>query len=79
MTSHTIGDCQRPWMMTFINRSGRPRSTTTNRAPVIKATAVMNSAMRVTGVRQVALETRRMAEMSVPAWLMPMKNTNIVM
>ena len=51
----------------------------TNMAPQTKATTVMNSAMRVIGVRQRAWETLRMAEIRVPAWLIPMKNTNVVM
>ena len=37
------------------------------------------SAIRVIGRRHSAPVTRRMAEMSVPAWLMPMKKTKLVM
>ncbi len=37
------------------------------------------SAMRVIGRRHSAPVTRRIAEMSVPAWLMPMKKTKFVM
>ena len=48
----------------------------TNMAPQMSETAVMNSAIRVTGARHFALDARRMAEMRVPAWLIPMKNTN---
>ena len=44
----------------------------------MRATTVMNSAMRVIGVLQPACETLRIAEISVPAWLMPMKKTKVV-
>ena len=40
---------------------------------------VIASAMRVIGRRHPASVTRRIAEISVPAWLMPMKNTKFVM
>jgi hypothetical protein len=50
-----------------------------NRPPTRSATTVMNSAILVMGVRHPALLTRRIAEMRVPAWLMPMKNTKLVM
>ena len=36
---------------------------------------VINSAARVNGRRNSALKTRRMAEMKVPAWLMPIQKT----
>ena len=39
----------------------------------------MASAQRVTGRRQVALQRRRIAEISVPAWLMPIQKTKLVM
>ena len=39
----------------------------------------MNSAERVIERRHSALLTRRIAEMSVPAWLMPMKKTKSMM
>ena len=48
-------------------------------APVMSATAVMTSARRVTGLRHSAWASRRIAEMSVPAWLIPMKKTKLVM
>ena len=51
----------------------------TKEAPQTSATTVTNSAIRVTGVRQRAFDTRRMAEINVPAWLMPMKKTNVAM
>ncbi len=40
---------------------------------------VITSAMRVTGRRHSAFERRRIAEISVPAWLMPMKKTKSMM
>jgi len=58
---------------------GRPRWTNGNIAPIISAKTVITSAERVTGRRQPALTRRRMAEMSVPAWLMPIQNTKFVM
>ncbi len=48
-------------------------------APMERAKTVMASAQRVTGRRQVALARRRMAEISVPAWLMPIQKTKLVM
>jgi hypothetical protein len=45
----------------------------------MSATQVMNSAMRVIDNCQRALTARRMAESSVPAWLMPMKKTKLAM
>jgi len=39
----------------------------------------MNSAMRVIDSCQRALNTRRIADSSVPAWLMPMKKTKLMM
>ena len=47
-------------------------------APIISAKTVMASAQRVTGRRQRAFTSRRMAEISVPAWLMPIQNTKFV-
>ncbi len=43
------------------------------------AMTVMDSAMRVMGRLHSAPLTRRMAEISVPAWLIPMKNTKLEM
>ena len=54
-------------------------SIATMLAPTSSAMTVIASAMRVIGRRQPASVTRRIAEMSVPAWLMPMKNTKFVM
>jgi len=48
-------------------------------APMRSAITVIASAMRVIGRRQPASVTRRIAEISVPAWLIPMKNTKFVM
>ena len=39
----------------------------------------MTSAVRVIERRHSACATRRIAEISVPAWLMPMKKTKLVM
>src|SRR4051794_27787343 len=50
-----------------------------NRPPIISAKAVMNSAQRVTGRRHSALTSRRIAEISVPAWLRPVQKTKSVM
>ena len=61
------------------NNHGRPRCTIGNIAPIISANAVITSAHRVTGRRQPALTSLRIAEMSVPAWLMPIQNTKFVM
>jgi hypothetical protein len=52
---------------------------TMDMAPRISAKKVIASAMRVMGRRHSACVTRRMAEISVPAWLMPMKKTKLVM
>jgi hypothetical protein len=60
-------------------RSGRPRSSTGWKAPIASTTTVITSAMRVIGRRHSALDNRRMAEISVPAWLMPMKKTKLTM
>jgi len=43
------------------------------------AITVVVSARRVIGLRHSAPVTRRMAEISVPAWLTPMKKTKFVM
>ncbi len=57
---------------------GRPRWMIGNIAPIISAKTVITSAQRVTGRRQPASTRRRIAEMSVPAWLMPIQNTKLV-
>ena len=49
-----------------------------NIAPIIRANTVITSAQRVTGRRHPAFTSRRIAEMSVPAWLMPIQNTKFV-
>src|SRR3954467_11616633 len=58
---------------------GRPRWMIGNIAPIISAKAVITSAQRVTGRRHPAFTRRRIAEISVPAWLMPIQNTKSVM
>jgi hypothetical protein len=57
---------------------GRPRWMIGNSAPIISAKTVMTSAHRVTGRRQPASTSRRIAEISVPAWLMPIQKTKLV-
>ena len=57
---------------------GRPRWMIGNIAPIISANTVITSAQRVTGRRQPALTSRRIAEISVPAWLMPIQKTKLV-
>ena len=47
-------------------------------APTSSAKTVIASAMRVIERRHSAWVTRRIAEISVPAWLTPMKNTKFV-
>ena len=47
------------------------------RPPTHSANTVMASAQRVTGRRHSAPVTRRIAEISVPAWLMPIQNTKV--
>lgn len=54
-------------------------SISTIGAPTIRANTVMASATRVIGRRHSAWVTRRIAEINVPAWLTPMKNTKLVM
>src|SRR5918996_6360654 len=60
------------------NSHGLQRWMIGNSAPIISAKTVIASAQRVTGRRQRAFTSRRMAEMSVPAWLMPIQNTKLV-
>src|SRR5579872_3507618 len=58
---------------------GRPRWTIGNIAPMMSANTVMTSAQRVTGLRHSAFTRRRIAEIRVPAWLMPIQKTKFVM
>src|SRR5580700_12052551 len=58
---------------------GRPIWQRGMMAPIKTEKTVMASAHRVTGRRQVALVRRRIAEISVPAWLMPIQKTKLVM
>ncbi len=55
--------------------SGRPRCQSTLLEPMSNAKTVIASAARVIGRRHSACVRRRIAEISVPAWLMPMKKT----
>jgi len=48
-------------------------------APIIRAKTVIPSAMRVIGRLHSAPVTRRIADTSVPAWLIPMKKTKLMM
>ena len=66
-------------MIILRTRSTRPKSIKTIGAPTIKAKTVIASAMRVIGRRHSAFVTRRIAEIKVPAWLMPIKKTKLVM
>src|SRR5215831_12409448 len=61
------------------NSHGRPRWMIGNMAPIISENTLITSAQRVTGRRRLALTRRRMAEISVPAWLMPIQKTKFVM
>src|SRR5207247_949741 len=83
--SHTSGDRklgQIPrWFGYGISQNashGRPRWMIGNIAPIIRANTVIASAHRVTGRRHAAFTRRRIAEMSVPAWLMPIQKTKLV-
>src|ERR1700745_3609012 len=58
---------------------GRPMWQSGMMAPIRTEKTAMASAQRVTGRRQVALVRRRIAEMSVPAWRMPIQKTKLVM
>ena len=48
-------------------------------APPARPKVVISSAARVKGRRNSALNTRRMAETNVPAWLIPIQNTKVTM
>ena len=60
------------------NSQGLPKWIMGKMAPIESANTVITSAQRVTGRRQVALAKRRIAEISVPAWLMPIQKTKLV-
>src|SRR5207237_4958800 len=84
--SHTSGDrkfgqiCRSlGYGMSQKKSHGRPRWTMGNMAPIISAKTVMTSAQRVTGRRHSAFTRRRIAEISVPAWLIPIQKTKFVM
>src|SRR3954452_15235074 len=83
--SHTSGDRKVGQISRLLgygisqkNSHGRPRWMIGNIAPIISAKAVMTSAHRVTGRRQPAFTSLRIAEISVPAWLMLIQNTKLV-
>ena len=84
--SHTSGDLKFGQICRLLgygtsqkNSQGRPRWMMGNSAPIISANTVITSAQRVTGRRQPAFTSLRIAEISVPAWLMPIQNTKLVM
>ena len=58
---------------------GRPMWITGKRPAHITAKSVIASAARLTDVRQRCRRRKRMAEISVPAWPMPIQNTKFVM
>src|SRR5208337_2429532 len=61
------------------NSHERPKWMIGYCAPMASAKTVIASAHRVTGRRQPALTRRRIAEISVPAWLIPIQKTKFVM
>ena len=58
---------------------GRPVWKSGNCPAQATAKSVMASAKRLMDVRQLCLKRRRMAEMSVPAWPMPIHQTKLRM
>src|SRR5580693_9340276 len=58
---------------------GRPIWMTGNKPAHITANNVIASAARLTDVRQRCRSRNRIAEISVPAWPMPIQNTKFVM
>ena len=66
-------------MKTLSSLSGRPMSTIMLPPPNIRTITVITSAERVIARRHSAWTMRRMAEISVPACEMPMKNTKLTM
>src|SRR6266508_2653770 len=53
----------------------RPICMKTLKPACTRPKVVINSAARVNGRRDSTFRTRRMAEMNVPAWLIPIQNT----
>ena len=47
--------------------------------PIIKQNTVIASAARVTGLRHSAPVSRKIAEIRVPAWEIPIQNTKLTM
>ena len=58
---------------------GRPMWMSGKRAAHMTAKMVIASADRLIDMRQCWRKSRRMAEISVPAWPMPIQNTKLVM
>ena len=61
------------------NSHGRPMWMSGKMPAHITAKSVIASAARLTDVRHRCRSRNRMAEMSVPAWPMPIQNTKFVM
>lgn len=59
-------------------RHGLPAWMTGNESAVMREKTVNSSATRVTGRRHSACVSRRMAEIMIPAWLMPTQKTKVV-
>ncbi len=68
-----------PSVKTLNIRSGRPKSVTMLKTPKKSTRTVITSAERVMALLHSARAKRRMAEIRVPAWLIPMKKTKLVM
>jgi hypothetical protein len=58
---------------------GRPMWSSGNRPAHITAKIVIASAERLIEFRHLCRNSRRMAEISVPAWPIPIQNTKLVM
>src|SRR5512133_3352785 len=58
----------------YVNQT-RPRCMKILEPAWIRPKVVINSAARVNGRRNSAFITRRIAEINVPAWLIPIQNT----
>ena len=65
--SHNSGDWYLPNIIILMTLSGLPISNRGWTAPMSRTTNVMISAILVTGLRHSALDSRRMAEIRVPA------------
>jgi hypothetical protein len=77
-TSQRRGERKLAYRMAYNIRSGLPRSIRTLPTPNKRIKTVVSSEARLMGLRHSALRTRRTAEINVPAWLIPMKKTKLV-